>query len=388
MAFGNITTLYVPTAANAGSSQWGTDVRKLLDAADTGSDATTKTDHGTGGAVNRTADPYTTSTTDTTEANFGWAITPSDMNSVSGARRYYPAGDHVLTMRFGHNGATGATGTLTMYVYRVASAASGRGRTLLGSNTASVVLPAVSGEVTAACTVTLAEVIFESDETVQYSLEFNVAGITIVGRIVTLFCGTQSSVAARVDTPKLGVLADTTGSSSGSVTVEGISGKVLGATGASSGVGTASGEMSATAGTTGSASGTCLVDGLASSVAGGVGSAGGTTAVSGLASIVLGTVGSVNIGSGGPADWPVISPMKTVAGAVLHHETGQPVVGATVRLIRDSDGLMCQSGTSGAGGSYSFDRDTDDPYAYHVSADYTDGGTQVHGLTDRGLVPA
>ena len=298
MAFGNITTLYLPTAANAGASQWGSDVRKLLDSADTGSDATTKTDHGTGGAVNRTADPYTTSATDTTEANYGWAVTPTDMNSVSGARRFYPAGNHVLTIRMGHTGAAGATGTLTLYVYRVASAAAGRGRTLLGSNTSSVVLPALAAEVTATCTVTLAEVIFEPDETVQYSVEFNVTGIVVTGRVVTFFCGTQTSVAARVATPKLGVLADTTGSSSGAGAADGVSGKVLGTVGSAAGTGSASGSMSSTAATTGTASGTGAAAGVGGSIAGTVGAAAGAGTATGLTSIVLGTVGTVEIGSG------------------------------------------------------------------------------------------
>lgn len=387
MAFSNITTLYVPTAGNAGSSQWGTDVRKLLDSADADSDSTTKTDHGTGGAVNRTIDPYTTSSADGTEGNYGWAITPTDMNSVSGARRFYPAGTHSITIRMGHNGATGATGTLRLFAFRVASAASGRTRTQLGSGSTSVALPALAGEVTATVGMSLAEVIFEPDETIQYNLEYSVAGIAISGRVVTYFTGTQSSVVAKIDTPKLGVLADTDGTASGTGAATGAGGLVLGTVGTAAGTGAASGVMSSTATTTGTASGTGAASGAMSSIAGTVGSASGTGSASGATSIVLGTVGTVSIGADTP-DWPVSSATRSIAGTVLHHETGDAVAGATVRLYRVTDNKMVQSTTSAADGSYSFERDTDDPYTYFVSADYDDSGTQVHGLSDRDLVPA
>lgn len=298
MAFGNITTLYLPVTANAGSSQWGTDVRKLLDSADAASDALTKTNHGTGGAITVSADPYTTATADLDQTLYGWAITPADMNSASGAKRFYPAGDHVLTIRMGHNGTTSVTGTLWVYIYRVGPSP-GRTRTLLGNSNAGVNLPITSGEVTAVVTVALPEVVFDVDETVQYSFEFVCAGIAIVGRIATLFTGTQTAVVARVDTPKLGVLADTTGSSSGSVSVDGVSGKVLATIGASTGVGAASGVGASRADTTGTAAGAAVASGQGSSVAGTTGTAAGSGIAAGLASIVLGTVGTVEIGAGG-----------------------------------------------------------------------------------------
>lgn len=298
MAFGNITTLYIPTAANAGSSQWGSDVRKLLDSADAGSDATSKTNQSTGGAVTRTIDPYTTTTTDGTEADYGWAVTPSDMNSVAGARRFFPAGDHVLTARMEQNNILTATGTLFMYVYRVGPAA-GRARTLLGSGSSSVALPAGANEVTATVTVTLPEVVFEVDETVQYSFEFNCAGVTIVGRIVTFYTGTTSAIPTQVTTPKLGVLADTTGTASGSAAATGTTGKVLAGAGSSVSTGEAAGVMSATAGTTGAAAGAVAVDGQGSSVAGTMGSATGSSSATGLTSIVLSGVGTAEVGGGG-----------------------------------------------------------------------------------------
>jgi len=266
MPFGNITTLYLPVDANAGASQWGTDVRKLLSAADAASSATTVTDHSTGGAVIRTEDPYSTSTADGVEANFGWAVTPADMGGATGARRYFPAGNHVATIRMGHNGALAVDGTLTMFVYRV-GVGPGRARTLLGSGSATASFPVTSGQVTFTVTVALPEVVFEPDETIQYGYELNSAGVVLTGRTCTLFTGTTSAVASRVVTPGLRVLADTTGAAAAVAAVDGVSGKVLGTAGASAGVGTVSGAMSSRWDTTGVSSAAATVTGSGGSVA-------------------------------------------------------------------------------------------------------------------------
>lgn len=89
-----------------------------------------------------------------------------------------------------------------------------------------------------------------------------------------------------------------------------------------------------------------------------------------------------------PADYPVTTPTKTIAGVVVHHETGALIAGATVRLYRTIDNLHCQTATSAGDGAYSFVRDAADPNLYFVTVDYDDAGTQVHGISDRGLVPS
>lgn len=204
MPFGAISTLYLPTAGNAGSSQWGTDVRKLLDAADAGSDSTTKTNHGTGGSVVRTADPYTTTAADLDQSLYGWAITPADMNSVAGAKRRYAAGNHVATIRVGHTAATAKNVNIAMYVYRVGNAAGGRVRTLLGSGTSgTVTIPGTAGELTVNITAALGAILFEPDETIQYVFELGAAGTAVSGDILTVFTGTQSSVVGQIATPTL-----------------------------------------------------------------------------------------------------------------------------------------------------------------------------------------
>lgn len=460
MPFGNISTFYLPTAANAGASLWGTDVRRLVTFIDPPSDATSKTNHSTGGAVTRTVDPYTTTTTDDVQANFGWAIAPTDMGSVAGAKRFMLAGDHVATVRMGHNGATAVTGTLFLFAYRVAAGT--RARTLLGSDSASFNLPINAGEVTASVALTLPEIIFEPDETIQYSYEVSCAGIALVGRILTFYTGTQAGVAARMDTPTLGVLADTTGSATGLGLATGTTGKVLGSVGSAAGIGTgiatgastaetigsaigagtAAGMTSAVAGTTGAATGTGTAAGIltgigsmigsatgsgfatgvlgatggmtglatglgaasgvlgatggmvgtaaglgsasaqASSVAGSVGTASGFGTAAGVMSSVLGTVGTVGTG-----DWPLNEPTKSISG-VTRSSAGGVVESAIVKLFRQSDDLLVATTTSDSTtGAYSFERGADDPHSYFVLA-YREGAPEIHGVTDRGLVPA
>ena len=342
MAFGNISTLYIPTAANAGASQWGTDVRKLLDSADAGSDATTKTNHGTSTSASlKTCDPYTTATADLDQSLYGWAITPSDMNSVSGAKRFYPAGNHTLTVRMGHNGSTGVTATLSVSVYRVGNAAGGRVRTLLAGDANTFDLPALSGEVTATCTVALGEVVFEPDETIQYSCEITCGGIVVVGRIVTFYTGTQTSVVTSISTPTLRVLADTTGTATGTGAATGTSGKVLGTIGASAGAGTASGTGASRADTTGTAAGSGTVAGAGSSVAGTT----GTSTGSGTATGVLGATGAMaGSASGSSTVTGVLGATGGMTGSSSGSGTASGVLGATAATTGTSAGTVVVTG--------------------------------------------
>lgn len=87
-------------------------------------------------------------------------------------------------------------------------------------------------------------------------------------------------------------------------------------------------------------------------------------------------------------DYTVQFPTRQIAGTVFDHETGNPVAGATVKLYRDSDDKLVQTATSDGSGAFAFPRDLYDPYTYHYTADYTVTGTQYHGISDRGLVPA
>lgn len=91
--------------------------------------------------------------------------------------------------------------------------------------------------------------------------------------------------------------------------------------------------------------------------------------------------------AGGTPDWPITTPTKSIAGTVRNHETGAVVAGATVTLIRDSDGLICDTTTTDVAGAYTFPRDTADPYSYHVEV-FVAGSPQTHGISDNGLLPS
>lgn len=203
MAFGNVSTFYFPTAANAGASQWGSDVRKLLDSADAGSDGTTITNHGTGsGVVTRTCDPYTNNASDLTQADYGWAVTPTDMGATAAANRMIPAGDHIVTWRVDPSDALSSNPIIHVYVYKVGSAAASRARTLIATDSATIAV-SLGAATTGTITVTCPEIIFGNDETIQYSLECEVAGVVITGRTVVHFTGTNGGAQIRVDHPGL-----------------------------------------------------------------------------------------------------------------------------------------------------------------------------------------
>lgn len=89
-----------------------------------------------------------------------------------------------------------------------------------------------------------------------------------------------------------------------------------------------------------------------------------------------------------PGDWPVNDGERSIAGVVRHHETGDPLDGATLTLFRDGDDLPVATTVSAGGGAYTFPRDTTDPFTYWVLARYDDLGTQVHGVSDSGRTPS
>jgi hypothetical protein len=91
------------------------------------------------------------------------------------------------------------------------------------------------------------------------------------------------------------------------------------------------------------------------------------------------------ITSGGPTDWSPNNGAKTIAG-VVRDSTGVAYAGATVQLVRESDGFVAATTTSAADGTYSFGRDINDPYTYRVLA-FEDTGTPTQGVSARGLVP-
>lgn len=300
MAFGNVSTFYFPALANAGSSQWGSDVRKLLDSPDASADSSTTQSHGTGGDTRRTIDPYTGGTSgNNTESEYGWAVTPADMNSVSGALRYIPAGDHVATIRMAHSAALGDTSAqLHMFVYRVGPSP-GFARTLLGSSDNNISLPGGGSPATVTATVALPEIVLEEGETLQYSFEVTASGQALSGATSTFYTGTQGGVAVRIDHPGLGVLAQGDGSSQGSATAQGDTAKVIGASGEATAASSASADANWIASGVGSSAGQSGSSVSAGSIWESTGQAAGEATSNIETSKVLGAVGTVDVSTGG-----------------------------------------------------------------------------------------
>ena len=353
MPFANLTTLYLPSLGGAGSSLWGSDVRQLLDASDAINSADTKTDHGTGtGQSVRTLDPYTTTVGDGTEANYGWAVTPSDMNSVSGALRFFPAGNHILSIRTASNQAmTSAQATYTMYIYRVGPSPTFT-RTLIASASGAAFNYGAIANTYRTETVTVAcpEIVLEAGETIQYSVEQSCAGVAVVGRINTHDTGTQGGNAIQIITPGLKTLAQTDGSSSGIGTASGVTQKIVNTVGSSTGnTGTATGVGASTWSTTGSAAGSGVASGVGNSTAATTGSAAGSATTTGVMGKILATVGTCEVGGGGGGTTEVDVSGKY--GAAITVQTTTPSAGGViikcVLLILDTNSVpQKMSGTS------------------------------------------
>lgn len=340
MAFPNgTTTLWLPLAANAGASQWGSDVRKILNAAEASADSTTVFNLGTGGTVTRTADPYSTSTADLVQADYGWAVTPSDMGSTAGAKRVIPAGNHVCALNVTISVAfTTEAKALTLFAYRVGPAA-GRTRTLLGSVTGA--FPLTTGACTG-LTLALPELVFNNDETLQYSFEAVAGGLAVIGRTVSMAIGDSNCT---ITTPAWETYAIGTGAASGGGLAAGVLAAIGVLLGAASGLATVSGVMGGVAEATGSSSGVATVSGALAAVGGMVGSSAGIASAAGSLAAVGGMVGSstgIAVGSGAGA---IVLP--TVGGA-----NGVATVAGTLAavggMVGSAAGVATASGSMGA----------------------------------------
>lgn len=389
MVFADGTTaLYIPIAGSAGASLWGTDVRKVLASPDATTDATTVSNHGTGGVVTRTYDPYTTLNTDQNQADYGWAIQPSDMGSVTGALRQYAAGNHVLSVRFNQNAAAGASITLLMYAYRVGNAAGGRVRTLLGSGSTTFNSDAAGVVSTRTVTVALGAVTFGDDETIAYGFEVTAPGVAVTGRNTTFRTGTQGGVASRVDTPPLATAQ--------TLTVVGFDPAVAFGTPALQrslpvtgfDVPIQFGAATITPDTTLNVAGfdVTVLFGVPTIVPD------QSVAVSGFdllvefgtPTVILDNVLLVD-GFDAPIQFgaPSVALQPTVFGTVFNHETGDPLgAGIVVKLFDDNDLLIDSTVTDGAGG-FVFYRPHGDTDTYWTYAEYELLGVQYHGTSDR-----
>lgn len=344
MAFGSISTLHFPIAANAGTSQWGTDVRKLLDAAESTSDSTTTTRHGTGATVRRTTvDPYNENNQNNlTEANYGWAVTPSDMNSVSGSRRVIKAGNHTFIGSIITSGLAATDGTIHFFAYRVGNAASGRARTLLGSvdQAQSFAVLAANSEVTVP--LSLPEIIFEPDETIQYSFELSAPGGGLANRTLTFNTGVGGALSVRITLPApLTILRDTVGSSAGAATAAGEIKSFGSMAGSSAGAATVTGAVSSMASVIAAAAGVATVDGVGSSTAATAGTAAGVATVDGLATAIGSAAGTA---AGVATVDTLVTAIGSMTGTADGVATVDGVASAISGVVGTADGVATVTG--------------------------------------------
>jgi hypothetical protein len=296
VAFANGTTqVYIPIAGSAGASLWGTDVRKVLLSPDATSDATTITNQGTGGAVTRTLDPFTTTTADLTEADYGYAIDPADMNSVAGATRRMLAGTHTIQQMVSCNrAATGAVNTYTAYLYKVGASPTFT-RTLQGSFTTAAFGFSVTPNTPQAVQITMTsmpQIDFAAGETVAWSLEFTGPGTAAVGRLITHYTGTTVGATTDIRFPALKTVLETDGAITATVTPSGVAAAQA----------TTVGAIAASAALAGiGAAGTTSVGAITASVAlAGIAAAGTTTVGAMTASAALsgaGAAGTTTVGA-------------------------------------------------------------------------------------------
>lgn len=89
-----------------------------------------------------------------------------------------------------------------------------------------------------------------------------------------------------------------------------------------------------------------------------------------------------------PHDIPTLVPTKAISGTIYTATGTTAPAGTTVKLFRQMDDFLCKTGVTDAAGHYMFIRDANDIFTYYVLA-YTAATTpQVHGVSDRGAIPA
>lgn len=104
---------------------------------------------------------------------------------------------------------------------------------------------------------------------------------------------------------------------------------------------------------------------------------------------ILHVIYPTNRGAMVGGDDPLSTATLLAISGHVYDSNAAPVVGATVVLYRQIDNLAVATTASGVGGAYSFPRRNDDTRSYYtVAYSLAGGSTQVHGTSNRGLVPA
>lgn len=390
-------TFYPHTTNWDGTDPASGDVVKLLETLPA-LVTTSSCEFGTSGAKTITVDPYTSGRTTTgLDSGFGWAIdidgSSDAMDSTATAKRWIKTGAWVFqgtllsTTTLGVPAASAAACTVGMNVYRVAASPSTT-RTLLFSDSVNAGIVSGTGTGWSRTTASQSEIVLEAGETIQVTYTLACTG-QLGGLIIQFRTGDQlttDDTLFTVPSPGIRTLGEGVGAASGVGTVDGVGGKILATVGSSTGTSTVTGVLGATGSMTGTAAGSSTVTGVLGATGSMEGTAAGTGTAAGVGGKILGTVGTVTIGAAS-GDYSGSDPTFSLTGTILT-TAGAPIEGATVKLFRQSDDLMVASTTSAADGSYSFTRDSQDPYSYYVLSYEPIANPQTHGTSDRDLVPS
>lgn len=340
--------VYLPIAGSAGASLWGSDVRQMLTAPDATADATTTQAHGTALAqTRRTCDPFTATSADNDQAAYGWAIHPgtgsNGMGSTATLKRRMSAGNHVATTRLSHSGALGDSSAILHFAaYRVGPAA-GRARTLLGSVDQVVSLGLAGAIGTFTASIALPELVFQNDETIQYSFEITAAGVLVTGASSTFRTGTEGGVAIRVDFPELNTIIETTGQSQGAAIVAGSLEATVVMQGASTGSATAAGILEARKETTGAVAAAASVAGQFVATKEVTGASSGIAAAAAALAAIANFIGEASAAATAAASLLSTAVMR---GDSVGLATAASSLAAVKETIGDADGVATVSGAA------------------------------------------
>jgi hypothetical protein len=94
-----------------------------------------------------------------------------------------------------------------------------------------------------------------------------------------------------------------------------------------------------------------------------------------------------NLAAVNPGDLPIYVGSKTIAGTI-YGIAGVVVPNSIVKLVRQYDDKVVAQTTADINGHYIFPRDSLDSLAYYIISYTTATNPQIHGVSDRGLVPS
>jgi hypothetical protein len=313
-------------------------------------------------------------------AGFGWHVPKAEMNRIANlpARALIPAGVWNFNVAFttAQADATGAAAVIEAWVYR--RKADGTYTFLFTATSTGVAVTLAGAKTATMASATQPALVLETDETVHVEYLVHAQGVAITGNIYTLDLGSATNVAfpaaVAANYPRTLSFSATGSASTGPRAVATRKTVTVVATPTYGRLITAARSRSVTA------AATAAMAKFSTMARSFVVTATGTARVrldipeAALDRIVVG--GPVDTGAGTG---------KTIGG-VVRNADGDPVAGAVVALVRESDAFEVAETTSAADGTYSFDRAAADAATYYVVG-HKPEDAELHGTSRRELVP-